>query len=295
MLAAIGDDRVMVVDLNTGKELGPPDPDAFETKPFASNAAFHPVTDEVWYATRPDRTSTNVTIRHRDPSGGMATEQSIPEAKIPAEQAKDLVTADTIQSALGSRAPISPSGVIASSDADGQLQLGRMKAGEPESPETPALSGGDGVRCDPALWIDDTRLVCRHDTLQQITLSADHRSVVKTEGLIPENDKNDKNPGLPVLSEDGKSLYFLADNANRQEVLYRVDLASPGAKPKKIAALDPPVDTTHHSSASTDPWEAPSGQPWPGRGSPSPGTTAGKANRFSPQPPLPWDTPPVRQ
>ncbi|WP_158819066.1 MULTISPECIES: hypothetical protein [Streptomyces] len=60
----------------------------------------------------------------------------------------------------------------------------------------------DGPDCAPSFWRDATTLVCE---FKQITVTTDYKKVVKTEDLVP---KNDRVP--PVPSPDGKSFAFLS-------------------------------------------------------------------------------------
>ncbi|MFD3937729.1 hypothetical protein ACFWSF_19115 [Streptomyces sp. NPDC058611] len=93
--------------------------------------------------------------------------------------------------------------------------------------------------CDPAFWRDDTTLVCQHDSLKQLTFSADYQRVAKTENLLPESDRGARDP---IPSSDGKSFVFLSKTDSNQWVLYRSDFATPGAQPVKIAELEQPLD-----------------------------------------------------
>ncbi|MFD9452577.1 hypothetical protein ACFWBC_05740 [Streptomyces sp. NPDC059985] len=76
-------------------------------------------------------------------------------------------------------------------------------------------------------------------TLEQITFSPDHKNVVNRASLLPDTDRAVQ---TPVLSPDGKSIAFIARNEAREDVIYKIDLATPGTQPVKIAKLEKPMD-----------------------------------------------------
>ncbi|MFD9036498.1 hypothetical protein ACFVZW_35995 [Streptomyces sp. NPDC059567] len=263
MLAGLSETtRAAAVDTSTGEEIAPPDPDAFD-KDLESNAAvFHPVTNQLWYDSDPDNYGVKLPRYFRDPKGGAASQQMVPHEQLASHMAKDSATAATVLAAGESDSPVSPSGVVALGSNIEGLGLARVKPGSDgllEELKSAALrvpgaqSGDTGVKvhCDPAFWRDDTTLVCRHDSLEQLTFSADYQSVTKTEKLLPESDRG---AGDPTPSPDGKSLVFLSENSSDQWVLYRSDFATPGAQPVKIAALDMPIDGSDDHVVSLISW-----------------------------------------
>ncbi|MGW0367282.1 hypothetical protein [Streptomyces sp. NPDC002990] len=251
MLAGLSEDsRAAAVDTSTGAEIAPPDPDAFG-KDLGSNAAvFHPVTNQLWYDSDPSHYGVNLPRYFRDPKGGAGTQQMVPYAQLASHMTKDRQTATTVLAASEDDSPISPSGVVAQASTSEGLGLFRVSPGSEgllKEIKSPALRvpgsipGDTGVRqhCDPAFWRDDTTLVCRHDSLKQLTFSADYQRVTKTENLLPESDRGVQSP---TPSPDGKSFVFLSETDSEQWVLYRAAFATPGAQPVKIAELEQPLD-----------------------------------------------------
>ncbi|WP_374224182.1 RHS repeat-associated core domain-containing protein [Streptomyces sp. ISL-66] len=251
MLAGLSkDSRAAAVDTSTGVEIAPPDPDAFG-KDLKSNAAvFHPVTSQLWYTSDPENYGVSLPRYFRDPKGGAGTQQMVPYAQLASHMAKDRETATTVLAADKDDSPVSPSGVVAQASTREGLGLFRVSPGsegllkEIKSPALRApgaLPGDTGTReyCDPAFWRDDTTLVCRHDSLEQLTFSADYQRVTKSENLLPESDRR---TGIPTPSPDGKGFVFLSETDSDQWVLYRGDFATPGAQPVKIAELEQPLD-----------------------------------------------------
>ncbi|MFD3997588.1 hypothetical protein [Streptomyces sp. NPDC058548] len=238
--------RAAVVDTSTGQEIAPPDPDAFDKDLSTKRAAFHPVTNQLWYNADVNGSGFKAPQYFRDPKAGAATAQLVPFAQLGDHVAKDAATAATILTVDGyDNTPVSPSGIVANhstAEGLGLLRADRGEEGFLKSFESAALRKGNNDKpqnCTPAFWRNDTTLVCQYDSLTQLTFSADHQSVVKTEELLPESDRS---AGDPTPSPDGKSFAFLSENDSDQWVLYRSDFATPGAQPVKIAALDLPID-----------------------------------------------------
>ncbi|MFF5789317.1 hypothetical protein ACFY8P_30620 [Streptomyces sp. NPDC012693] len=236
--------RAAVVDTSTGAEIAPPDPDAFDKDLETEQVVFHPVTNQLWYNSDVNGSGYKAPQYFRDPRAAAATAQLVPYEQLGEHVAKDRATAAAVLAADGYDSPVSPSGVVATTNAEG-LGLARADRGAEgflKEIESAALRKGNNDKpehCDPAFWRDDTTLVCLHDSLTQVTFSPDYQRVTKTVELLPESDRATTDP---TLSPDGKSLVFLSKNAGDQWVLYRADFASPGAQPVKIAALDLPID-----------------------------------------------------
>ncbi|MFG2342042.1 hypothetical protein [Streptomyces yangpuensis] len=242
--------RATAVDTSTGLEIAPPDQDSFgkDLKPNA--VVFHPVTGQLWYDSDPDNYGVKLPRYFRDPKNVAASQQMVPYAQLTGHMAKDKETAATILAAGKNDSPVSPSGVVAQGHTTEGLGLFRVDAGgdgllkelKSAALRVPGPQQGDtGLKqhCDPAFWRDDTTLVCRHDSLRQLTFSADYQRVAKTEKLLPESNRG---VGEPTPSPDGKSFAFISKTDSNQWVLYRSDFATPGAQPVKIADLEPPLD-----------------------------------------------------
>ncbi|MFC9816783.1 hypothetical protein ACFVJM_32505 [Streptomyces virginiae] len=251
MLAGLSkDSRAAAVDTSTGLEIGPPDQDAFGKELEPNAAVFHPVTGRLWYDSDPDNYGVKLPRYVRDPKNGPASQQMVPYEQLTSHMVKDRETAATILAAGKNDSVVSPSGVVAQGHTTEGLGLFRVDAGgdgllkelKSAALRVPGPRSGDtGVKqhCDPAFWRDDTTLVCRHDSLRQLTFSADYQRISKTEKLLPETDRG---VGDPIPSPDGKSVAFISKTDSKQWVLYRSDFATPGAPPVKIAELEPPLD-----------------------------------------------------
>ncbi|MDA5284454.1 hypothetical protein [Streptomyces sp. Isolate_45] len=240
--------RAGAADTTTGKEIAPPDKDAFVKDLRTGAVAFHPVTGQLWY----DSDGGESLVYVRDPKGGMATEK--PVKAIADHIAKDPVTAAAILS-LGQSdvVAVSPSGVIAMTGSLGKLDRqptnGGVRSFFQEFP-VQGLSGNNQRDCYPAFWRDDTTLVCDY-SLEQITFSADHKSVVTRISLLPDADRTVQDP---LLSPDGKSIAFIARNGAGQDVIYKIDPSTPGSQPVKIAELEKPMDGSDKHKLSLITW-----------------------------------------
>ncbi|MFJ6785760.1 hypothetical protein [Streptomyces yangpuensis] len=263
MLAGLSkDSRAAAVDTSTGLEIGPPDQDAFGKNLKPNAAVFHPVTGQLWYDSDPDNYGVKLPRYFRDPKNGAASQQTVPYEQLTSHMGKDKETAATILAAGEDDSPVSPSGVVAQGHTTEGLGLFRVDSGGDgllKELKSPALrvsgpqQGDTGVKqhCDPAFWRDDTTLVCRHDSLRQLTFSPDYQRVTKTEKLLPESDRG---VGVPVPSPDGKSFAFISKTDSNQWVLYRSDFATPGAQPVKVAELEPPLDGSDDHRVSLIRW-----------------------------------------
>ncbi|MFC9591377.1 hypothetical protein ACFTUC_16505 [Streptomyces sp. NPDC056944] len=243
LVAALVDgDRAAAFDMATGKEVGAPDPDSFTKRLDNGSAAFHPVTGRLWYDMGHIDSDAQGDLASRDPKGGLKTEENIPFAKIPDLLKQDGPTAETVLATDGLHVAAVPAGGVV---ATGNTTLGvRLSKVGPESGgigagvyltdiATKGLDENDKVFCEPAFWRNATTLVC---DLQQLTFSADYTKLLKTEALVPENDRVN---GQPVLSPDGKSFAFLSKGEDGRRGLFRGDFS--GGEPKKITSVDPPV------------------------------------------------------
>ncbi|MFD3682794.1 hypothetical protein [Streptomyces sp. NPDC058613] len=251
MLAGLSQSsRAAAVDTSTGLEIAPPDPDAFGKDLESKAAVFHPVTGQLWYNSDPDHYGVKLPRYFRNPKDGTASQQMVPYAQLASQMAKDKETAATVLGSDRDDSPISPSGVVAQSSNTEGLGLFRVDTGgegllkevKSSALRVPGSRAGDTVTgqfCDPAFWRDDTTLVCRHDSIEQLTFSADYQQVTKKQNLLPESDRV---AGVPIPSPDGKSFVFLSKTDGNQRVLYRSDFATPGAQPVKIAELEQPLD-----------------------------------------------------
>ncbi len=235
-------DRAAAFDLATGKEVSPPDPDAFTKRAKNTGAAFHPVTGRLWYDEQPHGFRSNDPVVSRDTKAGVASEQRVPYEKIPSLLRQDGPTATAVLATNKVNGPAVPAGgVVATSAASGGLRLARVSDkgeagvdGYLTDLDTKGL-GEDGPDCEPTFWHDATTLVCE---FKKITVSADYKKVVKTEDLIP---KNDRVSLAPLPSPDGKSFAFLSKGEGGQWALFRAGFTG-GAQPVKIANVDQPLD-----------------------------------------------------
>ncbi|MGW2562132.1 hypothetical protein ACWCXB_23325 [Streptomyces sp. NPDC001514] len=238
-------DRAAAYDLTTGKEVAPPDPDAFAKRPKNTGAAFHPVTGRLWYDERPNDFESNDPVASRDPKGGVATEEHVPFDKIPDLLNQDGPTATTVLATSGINGPATSSGGVVAVGTMGEgghlARVNRVKdegrIGAVSFLSDIGTAGLDDapLNCDPSFWRDATTLICE---FKQITFTADYRKVVKTEDLIPENDRVNL---PPVPSPDGKGFAFLSRGEGGQWALFRGQF-TPGAQPVKIADVDEPID-----------------------------------------------------
>ncbi|GGY40214.1 PD40 domain-containing protein [Streptomyces tanashiensis] len=239
-------DRAAAFDLATGHEVGAPDPDSFTKRPKNGGVAFHPVTGRLWYDLQSHDFQSTDPLGSRDPKGGLKTEESTPFAKIPDLLEQDGPTADTALATDGIHAVTVPDGgVVATSTTDNGLHLSRVDRGDDGEGSgvgagaflgdlaTVGLDEDNKVFCEPAFWRNATTLVC---DFKQLTFSADYKKLLKTEDLVPENDRVN---GQPVLSPDGKSFAFLSKGEDGRRGLFRGDFS--GGEPKKITSVDPPV------------------------------------------------------
>ncbi|GGU09192.1 MULTISPECIES: hypothetical protein [Streptomyces] len=246
-------DRAAAFDLATGKELAPPDPDSFAKRPKNNGAAFHPVTGRLWYDMQHHDFESDDPVASRDPKGGPKTEETVPFEKLPDLLGTDGPTATTILATDGIHGPAVPRGGIVAGysmgagvhlnrvDRDGDVGAGSFLT----DIETKGLDG-TSLNCRPSFWRDATTLVCE---FKQITFTADYAKVVKTEDLIPENDRTNL---PPVLSPDGKSFAFLSKGENDRWGLFRGDFS--GAEPVKITDVDPPIDGSDEHRESLVRW-----------------------------------------
>ncbi|WP_369144807.1 hypothetical protein [Streptomyces sp. R44] len=237
-------DRAAAFDLATGREVAPPDPDSFTKRPDNGGAAFHPVTDRLWYDMgRLDTSSADAgAVASRDPKGGLKTEEKTPDEKIPGLLEKDGATAETVLATDDIHAPAVPAGgVVATGNTTYGVRLSKVR---PDGDgigagvyltdiKTQGLDEDNREFCEPAFWRNATTLVC---DFKQLTFSADYTKLLKTEDLVPENDRIN---GQPVLSADGKSFAFLSKGEDGRRGLFRGDFN--GGAPVKITSVDPPV------------------------------------------------------
>ncbi|MFE7514629.1 hypothetical protein ACFU8I_25890 [Streptomyces sp. NPDC057540] len=235
-------DRAAAFDMATGQEVGAPDPDSFSKRLDSGSAVFHPVTGRLWYDMGRIDSEAKGDLASRDPEGGLKTEENTPFAKIPDLLRKDGPTAETALATDDVDAAAVPAGgVVATGNTTYGVRLSKVG---PESGgigagvyltdiATTGLDEDNKVFCEPAFWRDATTLVC---DLQQLTFSADYTKLLKTENLVPENDRFN---GQPVLSPDGRSFAFLSRGEDGRTGLFRGDFS--GGEPKKITSVDPPV------------------------------------------------------
>ncbi|MEN2416853.1 hypothetical protein AABB02_01945 [Streptomyces rimosus] len=207
-----------------------------------TDAVFHPVTGRLWYNEQPHGFRSSDPVVSRDTKAGATSEQRVPYAKIPSLLRQDGPTAATVLATSGVHGRAVPSGgVVATGAQTGGIRLTRV-ADKGWSGADACLTdldtkglGEDGPDCAPSFWRDATTLVCE---FEQITVTADHKKVVKTEDLAPKNDR----VGLPpVPSPDGKSFAFLPKGEGGQWALFRGDFTG-GAQPVKVANVDQPLD-----------------------------------------------------
>ncbi|MFG3347021.1 hypothetical protein ACGF1Z_18370 [Streptomyces sp. NPDC048018] len=236
-------ERAAVYDLTTGKEVSPPDPDEFSERAENKGAAFHPDSGLFWYDEKRAYGDKDG-YAQRDPKAGYPTEKRLSPDEAAKVVTRDAATAATVLAANSWPQAVSPSAKVTaelsgSVDTGPVLTLHRLTAaGASDGGYTLTdLKGADGKEtCAPAFWRDETRLVC---DLEQITFAPDYSRVVKKENLVPANDRSNM---TPVASPDGKHFAFLSGGEGGKLTLYRGDLSSPGARPVKVADLDPPMD-----------------------------------------------------
>ncbi|MFE5588760.1 hypothetical protein [Streptomyces sp. NPDC056549] len=238
----VNGDRAAAFDMATGQEVGAPDPDSFSKRLDNGSAVFHPVTGRLWYDMGRIDSDAKGDLASRDPKGGLKTEENTPFGTIPDLLGKDGPTAETVLATDDvDGAAVPGGGVVATGNTTSGVRLSKVG---PESGgigagvyltdiATKGLDENDKVFCEPAFWRNATTLVC---DLQQLTFSADYTKLLKTEDLVPENDRIN---GLPVLSPDGKSFAFLSKGEDGRRGLFRGDFS--GGEPKKITSVDPPV------------------------------------------------------
>ncbi|MGW5776941.1 hypothetical protein [Streptomyces sp. NPDC003863] len=250
----VGMDRAAAFDLATGREVGAPDPDSFTKRAKNGGVAFHPVTGRLWYDLQEHDFQSTDPLGSRDPKGGLKTEEKTPFERIPdllEQDGPSAVTALAIDSIHAVAVP--EGGIVATSSTDGGVRLSRVdrsnKGGGVGAGAfladiaTTGLDENDKVFCEPAFWRNATTLVC---DLQQLTFSADYTKLLKTENLVPENDRIN---GQPVLAPDGKSFAFLSKGEDGRRGLFRGDFS--GGEPKKITSVDPPVPDPEHELRTT--------------------------------------------
>ncbi|MGW8764688.1 hypothetical protein ACWGN5_19490 [Streptomyces sp. NPDC055815] len=235
-------DRAAAFDLATGREVAPPDPDSFTKRPDNGGAAFHPVTDRLWYDMgRIDSDATGA-IASRDPKGGLKTEENTPFEKVPDLLKKDGPTAETVLATDDVHGVAVPAGgIVATSGTTFGVHLSKIgphsggigAEGYLAEIKIEGLDEDNREFCEPAFWRNATTLVC---DFKQLTFSADYTKLLKTEDLVPENDRVN---GQPVLSPDGKSFAFLSRGEDGRQGLFRGDFN--GGAPVKITNVDPPV------------------------------------------------------
>ncbi|WP_159050177.1 hypothetical protein [Streptomyces sp. MMG1533] len=251
-------DRAAAYDLATGKEISPPDPDAFTERPENASAVFHPTTGRLWYGEQNgDYGSSSADgFGSRDARKGYSTEERIAASGVSDVLHQDAATTLTALAAQRITGPVTPSAQILAHSADyiesgPTLELSRVSqtgghgdtgvGGYLEDVTTKGLDSVSG--CEPVFWRDDTNLVC---DFKQITFTSDYTEAVKTQDLIPANDRANQNP---VLSADGKSFAFLSEGEGDQLSLFRADFASGAtAQPVKVADVEMPLDGSedHH-------------------------------------------------
>ncbi|MFI8767793.1 hypothetical protein ACIGN6_23180 [Streptomyces sp. NPDC053792] len=239
----VNGDRAAAFDLATGREVGAPDPDSFTKRLDNGGVAFHPVTGRLWYDNGRIDDETTGALASRDPKGGLKTEENTPFEKIPDLLKQDGPTAETVLATDDIHAVAVPAGgIVATSSTNGGVRLsgvspkGQNGIGAGVYLTDIATAGLDDENptfCEPAFWRNATTLVC---DFKQLTFSADYKKLLKTEDLVPENDRIS---GQPVLSPDGKSFAFLSRGEDRREGLFRGDFS--GGAPVKITNVDPPV------------------------------------------------------
>ncbi|MFF8279676.1 hypothetical protein ACF05T_26790 [Streptomyces lateritius] len=241
-----GMSRAGAWDVATGKEVGAPDPDAFSKRPKNRGVAFHPVTGRLWYDMGEHDYQSSDDVASRDPKAGLTSEERVAYEKLGDLMKLDGPTATTVLATDDSDYVAAPDGgIVAGGSADG-MWLSRVKAegrvGANDFLEPIETGGLDApeLGCKPVFWRDATTLVC--DEFQQVTFSADYKKVVKTEKLIPANDRSNSDP---VLAPDGKSFAFLSEGENGKKGLFRADFV-PGGEPVKIADVEEPADAPHH-------------------------------------------------
>ncbi|MFF5707557.1 PD40 domain-containing protein [Streptomyces sp. 62] len=244
---SVDSDRAAAFDLATGREVGAPDPDSFTKRPENQGIAFHPVTGRLWYDMQTEDFQSTDGLASRDPKGGLKTEEQTPFEKIPDLLEKDGPTAVTVLALDDIHAVAVPGGgVVATSTTDGGVSLSRASRTSNgvgsgsylTDIATAGLDENNKVFCEPAFWRNATTLVC---DFKQLTFSADYKRLLKTEDLVPENDRHN---GQPVLAPDGKSFAFLSRGEDGRTGLFRGDFS--GGAPVKITSVDPPVPDEDH-------------------------------------------------
>lgn len=237
--------RAAAYDVSTGKEVSPPDPDAFTERAANKSAAFHPTTGILWYDEE-NTDSGEDGLGSRDARDGYSTEKHLTTSQAAGVVTRDAASTATALAANAWPHAVTPSGAIAADLSDIPasgltLALDRVTSDGGSSGGYKltdlATKGLDGREtCAPAFWRDESHLVCG---MQQITLAPDYSKVVKNEDLVPANDRSNM---TPVPSPDGKRFAFLSGGEGGKLTLYQGDLASLGAQPVKIADLEPPMD-----------------------------------------------------
>ncbi|WP_163010885.1 PD40 domain-containing protein [Streptomyces dangxiongensis] len=249
--------RAGAYDLTTGKEVSPPDPDAFTERATNKGVAFHPTTGLLWYD-ESDHESDDEGFGSRDARAGYSTEKHLNVSQAAAVVTQDAATTSTALAANAWPQAVTPSGDVAADLSDTpaygpMLALYRVTSDGGSSGgykltdlTTKGLDGRE--TCAPTFWRDATTLVCG---MQQITLASDYSRVVKNEDLVPANDRDNR---TPVPSPDGKSFAFLSSGEGEKLTLYRGDLSSIGAQPVKVADLEPPLDGSDDHLATLVRW-----------------------------------------
>ncbi|MFI8966562.1 hypothetical protein ACIGO8_31135 [Streptomyces sp. NPDC053493] len=246
VIVSASTDRAAAVDLATGKEISPPAKDTFSQPVENDGAAFHPVTGRLWY----DLEQGDNEVASRDPKGGPSTEERFTRDKIPGLLKQDVQTAQTVLAIGHGNAPVAPGGgAVAMGNTTFGLSLNQVSAPGEYEYLTPIKTAGleeKSVFCEPSFWRDATTLVCE---FKQLTFSADYKAVLKTQNLVPENDRLNLSP---VSSPDGKSFAFLSKGDDRQWGLFRGDYS--GGQPVKIGNVDMPLDGSEKHRTSLLRW-----------------------------------------
>lgn len=210
-----------------------------------SEPLFQPGTRRLWYRDRDAEIA-----RSLDLASGQRREEAVPDPEY-----GWLVAAD------GQVYSVPPNGLVLPSP-DGERAVYDESATHPVLTRGPAPQFSEqrrfgdlpgwpyaddlGTTCEPELWVDARRLLCRvanYDAapvtanLVVLTFAADFASIERTTPLLPDGDRDNSSP---VLSPDGTTIAFISRQGEAAEV-FTVDVE--GATPAlRLFASDPLAD-----------------------------------------------------
>lgn len=176
---------------------------SFSALPQESGALFHPTTDTFWY----EAADSNQNIR---------------------AFVMDLRTGRSVDKEVLASGEAA---VLAGPDFGFSLPKGSEKAVSADLglPNPSGTHVKESSNCDPDVWVDDYRLICK--SMELLQYAPDYGSTT-TIDILPATDRLNYNP---VGSPDGTQMAFLSARSG-QTAIYRVALTA-GASPTKVADL----------------------------------------------------------